>query len=378
MGGSSTNGSRKTQEQSTLKLFTLAAGVIGSFTAFGFAQEAVTKTKFGNGQEVFKYSTFLVLLQSVGNAIVAAIVLFARDGRKVKLSGGVAAKDWLIVACGYFGAHKCGLSALSYISFPMQVVCKSCKAIPVMLGERLLAGKKHNAAKMCGVFCMSFGVAAFTLLGPKKGGKEMHLDAQTMIGLSLVFGALICDGIYGPYQNKIVNSYKPKPNEYHLMFNMNFAQLLISLSLCLIDFHWTPGIPPSKVSPRGVAASLCLSFGGGELTDALHFIERHPAIIPYLALFAAAMATGNIFIYKLQAAFGALTVTTVTTMRKLISVVSSVLIFGHTLSPAQWIAVLIVIFYKYEGEILAIPFKKRSAPVILNSNGESRNKKKNK
>lgn len=37
--------------------------------------------------------------------------------------------------------------------------------------------------------------------------------------------ALLCDGVYGPYQNKIINSYKP--SAYHLMFNMNFWEGMV-------------------------------------------------------------------------------------------------------------------------------------------------------
>ena len=336
---------------STLKMTILAMGVLGSFTAFGYAQEAVTRTPFGEAKEFFAYSTFLVLVQSVGNAVVAGIILVCRDGGKTKFSADVKLSDWIVVGLGYFGAHKLGLAALGFITFPMQVVCKSCKAIPVMLGERLFAGKRHSAAKMCGVLCMSAGVVLFALAGPqKKKGNDAALDRKMVIGLALVFGALLCDGVYGPYQNKIVKSYTPAPTAYHLMFNMNLTQFFIALALCLVDVD---------VANKGSAPGVCLSLGGGELIDAFQFTKRHPDVLRYLGLFAAAMALGNIFIYKLQAEFGALTVTTVTTLRKLISVVFSVFIFGHALSNTQWLAVLVVVFHKYIGNIIAIPFQQQ-------------------
>ena len=86
-------------------------------------------------------------------------MLYARYGFKTKLNGGVPLKEWIIVALGYFGAHKFGLAALLYIPFPMQVICKSCKAIPVMLGERFIAGKRHPLSKQMGVMCMCVGRA---------------------------------------------------------------------------------------------------------------------------------------------------------------------------------------------------------------------------
>ena len=50
----------------------LVVGTWIAFVVFGLAQEGVTRTKFGEGDaaEQFKFTTFLVLLQSVGNALV--------------------------------------------------------------------------------------------------------------------------------------------------------------------------------------------------------------------------------------------------------------------------------------------------------------------
>ena len=63
---------------------------------------------------------------------------------------------------------------------------------------------------------MTTGVCAFTLLsGSKKKSPDMELTPTFFLGLTLVFAALICDGIYGPYQNKICNKYKP--SQFHLM-----------------------------------------------------------------------------------------------------------------------------------------------------------------
>ena len=63
-------------------------------------------------------------------------------------TAGTPVRDWLVIALGYLGAHEFGLWALAYIPFPFQVVCKSCKAVPVMFGEKLFdAEKKHTRQK---------------------------------------------------------------------------------------------------------------------------------------------------------------------------------------------------------------------------------------
>ena len=77
-------------------LYGLSAGVIASFTMFGYAQEAVTRTPFGPDNLLFKFSTFLVLVQSIGNAIVAAamrtattLLPFARAPTKAPWEGNI-------------------------------------------------------------------------------------------------------------------------------------------------------------------------------------------------------------------------------------------------------------------------------------------------
>merc|ERR1711920_645347 len=92
----------------------------------------------------------------------------------------------------------------------------------------------------------------------------------------------------------------------------------------------------------GMAIVLCMA--GGELQGALTFIAKHPDIMPNLLYFGSTMSVGSLFIYTLQANYGALTVTLTTTLRKLISVVFSVLWFGHTLQPIQWLATFVVFF----------------------------------
>merc|ERR1712166_691791 len=166
------------KEGTTARLVFLAIGVLGSFTLFGYAQELVTRSKFGVAQESFKFTSSLVLMQSLGNTLVAAVLLRINFGSQVDYSAGTSMQEWLKPSLAYLGAHKFGLAALKYIPFPMQVVCKSCKAIPVMLGESVFEPhKKHSLEKKLSVFVMSFGVASFTLLGKASKASAGGMDS---------------------------------------------------------------------------------------------------------------------------------------------------------------------------------------------------------
>jgi len=263
------------------------------------------------------------LVQSFGNLIVAFIGLLVT--REKKWSGGAPAKDWFLVSLAYLGAHFFGLYALAFIPFPLQVVCKSCKAVPVMVGEMLIAGKHHSLEKRIQVLLMVAGVVIFTLGSSKKkdGNDDWSPSPELFTGIGLVIAALVCDGIYGPYQSKIVKQYGV--NQFHLMFNMNLYELLLALPF---------------------------SYLKGDLLGAVSFIERHGEIIPRMAYLGTTMAFGSIFIFTMQSRFGALEVTLTTTLRKLISVIFSCFWFGHVLTPVQWGAAFFVFLASKAAEFL--------------------------
>ena len=53
-------------------MVSLAAGILISFTVFGYAQEALTRGEYGG--ERFKFPTFLIFLQALGNSAVAGLI----------------------------------------------------------------------------------------------------------------------------------------------------------------------------------------------------------------------------------------------------------------------------------------------------------------
>jgi len=324
--------------ESKLKLAFLVVGVWFSWTLFGWAMERVTSTKFGEDGSRFSYTWTVVLIQSIGNASTAAVVLLTTGKRN--FTGDVPARDWIIAGAAFMGAANFGLVSLHYIIFPMQVLVKSCKAIPVMFGEVIFERHvKLTTAKIISVMLLCAGVVTFTF--GKKGSKEetLEFDHKLMIGLVFVMLALLCDGIYGPYQNRI----KTKASErgapisaYHNMFNMNFWQGVMALFVCLVT---------------------------GELPEVAAFVSTHPSIVKIVAEYAAAMAFGQVFIFQLQASFGALLVTKTTTVRKLISVLVSVWYFGHSLNAVQWGGAAMVFLSEPAGKMLGDFCKAREVAV---------------
>ena len=109
-----------------------------------------------------------------------------------------------------------------------------------MLGEIVLAGARPGASKVMSVVVLTFGIGLFMLFKPSKkagSGDTFDWNVDMAFGCGLVMLALVMDGVYGPYQNKITAEAEEKTGEklspYHLMFNMNFYQGVFSLIMVL-------------------------------------------------------------------------------------------------------------------------------------------------
>jgi len=250
----------------------------------------------------------------------------------------VPAREYLVVALGYMGAHKLGYASLLYIPFPLQVLLKSSKTIPVMFGEYAVANNKPSAQKLWGVLVLTCGIVVFMFFKPsaKKGSASAFdlSDPSSQWGMLLVAGALVCDGVYGPYQSKIKGQYDPTKTllrPWHLMFNVNLWQGILTLPFAVYAAEGQPS----------------------ELSQFIAFAARHQATYVNLAYFAAAMAMGNCFIYSLQNESGALTVTIATTVRKFLSVLVSAIYMGNPIANPQWIGIALVFLSSQIGKQLA-------------------------
>jgi len=293
-----------------VKIIGLTLAVWASFLVFGFALENLTSTKFGG--EKFKGSNMLVCVQGFISTCLAAVFLLWNHGSKVSWSAGVPLTEWLIVSLGFVGAHLFGYSALRYISYPMQVIFKSCKLIPVMGGEYIFANVRPTMRKIVEVALICVGVSMFTFF--KTSGKKKSVDMDHMMyGIMLACGALVCDGVYGPYQNRIIKKYKP--TSFHLMFNMNLYETIFSLMVV---------------------------FYTGEVWTVTEFWQRHPQSFYLTLQVAGCLAVGTVFIFMIQRAYHSLTVTKVTTIRKLVTVMFSSFYFGHDINAKQWMGALVV------------------------------------
>lgn len=81
---------------------------------------------------------------------------------------------------------------------------------------------------------------------------------------------------------------------------------------------------------------------GSELSSALTFIKTYPAVGWDVIGFAVCGAIGQVFIFHTLSTFSSLLLVTVTVTRKMLTMVLSVLWFGHKIVGMQWLGVGLV------------------------------------
>jgi UDP-galactose transporter B1 len=281
-------------------------GVVLSYTIFSILQEEITRDKYGPKNEKFVYMQELVFVQCLAYCFVA--FLFKPRGSQIKES--VPWYYYAIAAASYTTAMVSSNSALKFVPYPTQVLCKSCKPLPVLLFGVLFASKRYHWRKFLYITLIVAGMAIF-MYKPQHSGKFDVLNFGT--GEALLLLSLFMDGVTGTVQEKMKNGYKTE--KYSMMFYMNFFSGVFLFGSILFSH---------------------------DLFKFVDFIQRYPFVLQRIALLSVAGAVGQVFIFKTVSDFGPLTLSIITTSRKLISVVLSVILFANPLNQYQKIGTIIV------------------------------------
>merc|ERR1712187_438003 len=134
----------------------------------------------------------------------------------------------------------------------------------------------------------------------------------SMAGVGFICASLMLDGVTGGVQDALKSKCKDlkiKAKPYDMMFWTNFFMMLV-----------------------GILVSLCL----GEVATGTAFILANPAILPKVVAFGVCSAIGQSFIFFVVSEYGPLKNATVTTTRKIFSVLLSIFLKGHALAPMGW------------------------------------------
>ena len=196
--------------------------------------------------------------------------------------------------------------------YPVQVLAKSCKPIPVMLMGAIM-GKKYPLKKYVNVLIITAGVAMF-MMGKQSNSNSSSSSSKTKenastAGAILLFISLCFDGGTGAYEDKLMAKHHVGP--FDLMYNMHLGKAILA------------GIGLIVMGQINYFILMCHETG---------FL---------LLLLGVSGAFGQVFIFVTISKFGALTCSIMGLARKVVTLVASIYIYGHSLNGIQTLGLVV-------------------------------------
>lgn len=138
----------------TNRFLVCCVGVFFFYLLYGYLQELIFTLK---GFE--PYGWFLTLIQFFYYSIFGLIEINLTNNFKRK----IPMKVYLLLAGLTLGTMGFSNASLGYLNYPTQVIFKSCKLVPVLIGSILIQGKRYKALDFVAAILMCVGLTEFTL-----------------------------------------------------------------------------------------------------------------------------------------------------------------------------------------------------------------------
>mmetsp|Transcript_14361 Transcript_14361/g.22160 ORF Transcript_14361/g.22160 Transcript_14361/m.22160 type:complete len:481 (+) Transcript_14361:32-1474(+) len=278
-------------------------GIMGSFVCYGLLLEYATS----GGKHLHELSFLFVT--SLLYTLTASVGRYIRAEEQ----STIPPAQFFVLGLTSMGSTFCSVRALRYVIYPIQVLAKSCKPVPVMLMGALM-GKKYPAKKYVKVVLIVGGVGLFMGGGDnsKKGADDDGKDASSqMIGVCLLFVSLCFDGGTGAYEDKLMSVHSVGP--FDLMYNIQMGKTILA------------GIGLIVLNQVHIFVQMCQDMG---------FL---------LVALGLSGAIGQVFIFVTIAKFGALTCSIIGLARKVTTLVASIYFYGHHLNKVQSLGLFVCI-----------------------------------
>mmetsp|Transcript_34066 Transcript_34066/g.63592 ORF Transcript_34066/g.63592 Transcript_34066/m.63592 type:complete len:366 (+) Transcript_34066:106-1203(+) len=336
-----------------IKLVLYTCTLYVSFIYWGYLQEKITSSSYtcgisdsGSTADLdgpllrWNYPRALNVAMAATASLFASVVddillpLFSRSANDKKTNSNLQRAPFMLfskpaITCAI--GSPLGYMALKYIPFPLVILTKSSKPIPVMLIGIIFYRKSYPWYKHVGTFLLCSGIVAFSYWkqsGPGGGGASVQ-EGETdglyslCIGLLLVVMNLSLDGYTNNEQEHIFKNFNV--SSFRMMKNVNIWQVIFLL-MYLVFMHLLG-------DHRG---------GSSELQESYYTIIHCPEARFDIAVFCFCAAVGQLTIFLVMKEFGSLMWITISITRKLFTILVSVVMFNHAICFEQWLGVAAV------------------------------------
>jgi len=262
----------------------MTGGVFFFYLLYGYYQELIFSVPGFTG-----YGWYLTLIQFAFYSVFGKVEMCLRgETRKVPL------KTYTFLALTTVATMGFSNASLDYLNYPTQVIFKSCKLIPVLIGGILIQGKRHGLLDFAASGLMCIGLILFTL-ADSTVSPDFDLTGVFMISL-----ALVADAVIGNVQEKTMKQYNASNCEVVLYsYSVGFVYLFFLIAVFT------------------------------DIASAISFCAYYPKqTYGYAFIFSLCGYLGIQIVLGLVRQFGAFLAVTVTTFRKALTIVLSFVFFA--------------------------------------------------
>jgi len=279
------------------------------------------------GGVFFTFSAFLVL---VNRLVAVAFGLIMSLVKGESLRNNAPLWKYGLVSLASVGASVCQYEALKYVSFPVQMLGKSFKMMPVMFWGMAISRKVYSGMDWLVACAVTAGVSAFVLGGPTEA---QMVGASTSKGVLLLLGFLALDGMTSTVQEKLFKDHAT--TKFNQMMYVNGISGLVSIAVL---------------------------FASDELLPAFNFFFSHGGFASDAMNLSMTAVVSQWFILTQVKEYGALVFAATMNVRQIVSIIVSYIAYGHPMSYVQAGALLTTfgaLFSKSFVAVLSAPSTER-------------------
>ncbi|CRK97715.1 CLUMA_CG011095, isoform A [Clunio marinus] len=285
-------------------------GLMVSYLTWGVLQEKIMTKEYvaldGKKKSFFKDSQFLVF----SNRFLAFFIALGYLILKRQARHRAPLYKYSYASFSNIMSAWLQYEALKFISFPTQVLAKSCKIIPVMIMGKIISRNKYEFYEYVVAIAISIGMIFF-LSGSYDHSK--HTPITTLTGLFLLCLYLVFDSFTSNWQSDLFKSY-----------GITSIQMMCGVNLFSALF---------------TASSL---FVQGGFREGFEFSANHPSFLLDCVLLSISSTVGQLFIFFTISKFGAVIFTIIMTLRQALAILLSCIIYQHEISPLGIFGIVIV------------------------------------
>uniref|UniRef100_A0A0X3Q509 Adenosine 3'-phospho 5'-phosphosulfate transporter 1 n=1 Tax=Schistocephalus solidus TaxID=70667 RepID=A0A0X3Q509_SCHSO len=187
-----------------------ALGLNIAYVVWGVFQERIM-TRSYDGKH-FTEPQFVVLANRLGALLVSGLGL-SLLGRLMEPAPGAnillpPLSSYSLPAFTNIISSWCQYEALFFISFPLQVVSKSCKILPVMAVGFLLHRRSYSLIEYVTAGLISAGVSLVVISSPVNAQRTSSATFDSLSGCVLILGYILCDSLTATTEEHLFKMYR--------------------------------------------------------------------------------------------------------------------------------------------------------------------------